>query len=65
MQRLQCATCPSAFRNRCVFSLFLKMSALSDIQSVVSRDGLEAERSRQRRGKAAMSLTEARQRQSA
>ena len=30
MQRLYCAECPSAFRNRCVFSPFLKLSALSD-----------------------------------
>jgi len=25
-----CAKCPSAYRNRCVFSVFLKLSALSD-----------------------------------
>jgi len=30
MQRLICAKCPSAFRNRYVFSLFLKLLALSD-----------------------------------
>jgi len=30
MQCLKCAKCPSAFRNRCVFSVFLKLSALPD-----------------------------------